>query len=82
SARKKNEKALEIKVQDQGRGMDDNTFAKAFVPLFSTKGIVGAGLGLSLAQAAIRRNSGEIDLKSAPGCGTSVTVTWPLSQPD
>jgi signal transduction histidine kinase len=69
---------LELKVRDTGRGMSPEILAKATQPLFSTKGTVGVGLGLSLVQAALRRNGGELILDSSPGHGTTATVRWPL----
>ena len=72
-------KTLEIKVKDTGVGMDKATIKKATEPMFSTKGSVGVGLGLSLVQAACRRHNGSIDIMSSPGEGTTVSVNWPLS---
>jgi len=69
---------LELKVTDTGRGMDENVRSKALEPLFSTKGTVGAGLGLSLVLAVLRRHGGDLMLESIPGRGTTVTITWPL----
>ena len=68
---------LEVKVRDTGRGMTRETLSKAAQPLFSTKGTVGVGLGLSLVQAALSRNGGELILESIPGQGTTATVRWP-----
>ena len=69
---------LEIKVRDTGRGMPPDILGKATQPLFSTKGTVGVGMGLSLVQAALSRNGGELILESSPGHGTTATVRWPL----
>ncbi len=69
---------LILQVTDNGRGMDDSTRRRAMEPLFSTKGTVGVGLGLSLVQAALKRQNAQIHLQSAPAQGTTVTITWPL----
>ena len=71
---------LVVKVRDNGRGMDEATMNQAMVPMFSTKGTVGAGLGLNLADAALRRNGGELKLSSAPNQGTTITITLPLTR--
>jgi signal transduction histidine kinase len=48
-------------------------------PLFSTKGEVGVGLGLSLADALVERHGGSMEIKSDPGAGTAVRITLSLS---
>jgi len=69
---------VNVKIRDNGRGMDAQTLQKAFEPLFSTKRTVGVGLGLGLAHAALRRHNGDIHLESAPNRGTTVILSWPL----
>jgi signal transduction histidine kinase len=58
--------------------MDTETLRKAIEPLFSTKGTVGVGMGLSLAQGVLLRQNGDLRLESVPGQGTTVTVHLPL----
>jgi signal transduction histidine kinase len=78
SARIREGDIFELKVEDKGRGMNEETRKKAMEPMFSTKGTVGAGMGLSLVLAALRRQGGDVVLESAPGKGTTVTITWPM----
>lgn len=78
SAEINDENMVNVKIRDNGRGMDAQTLQKAFDPLFSTKRTVGVGLGLSLAQAALRRHNGDIHLEFVPSRGTTVTLSWPL----
>jgi hypothetical protein len=70
-----------LMVQDTGVGMDEYTRKHAFDPLFSTKGTVGVGLGLTQAFQIIERHDGRIELLSAPGRGTTVTITLPHAIP-
>jgi two-component system sensor histidine kinase AtoS len=72
---------LILRIEDNGRGMDEATRQRSLEPLFSTKGTVGSGMGLSLVLAALWRQGGDIVLDSIPGGGTTVTVTWPLDVP-
>ena len=62
--------------EDTGPGMDAETVAKAFEPLFSTKGY-GCGLGLATARKIIDRFDGDIRFDSEPGAGTKAIVTLP-----
>ncbi len=51
-----------------------------FDPFFTTKKRgKGTGLGLSMAEQIVRNHGGEIDLDSAAGRGTRVTLKWPLA---
>lgn len=79
SAEINDENMVNVKIRDNGRGMNAQTLQKALQPLFSTKGTVGVGVGLGLAHAAMRRHDGEIHLESTPSRGTTVTLSWPLN---
>lgn len=74
---------LELTVRDNGRGMDENVVRHAAEALFSTKGEVGVGLGLSLVSTIASRYDGELTFRSSPGEGTSarlsLKVEWPES---
>ncbi|MDR2724850.1 MAG: response regulator [Candidatus Adiutrix sp.] len=69
---------LELTVRDNGRGMSAEVARQAREPLFSTKGEVGVGLGLSLADALVERHGGSLEIKSEPGAGATVRITLPL----
>jgi signal transduction histidine kinase len=71
-------KRLELTIRDNGRGMSEEVLRLAREPLFSTKGEVGVGLGLSLADALVDRHGGSLEIKSEPGAGTTVRVTLSL----
>jgi signal transduction histidine kinase len=80
SAEPLQEGRLRIRVRDNGRGMDPDTVLKASEPMFSTKGAVGVGMGLSMVKAALNRHNGEMTIDSVPGTGTTVTVDLPVPQ--
>jgi signal transduction histidine kinase/CheY-like chemotaxis protein len=65
-------------VRDTGIGMTDEVKRRVFEPFFTTKGSAGSGLGMSIVASIAQRHSGLIELESAPGCGTSVCVGFPL----
>ena len=73
---------LMIAVSDNGRGMDCQTARRALDPFFTTRTTRHVGLGLPLFAAAARRCDGDLRLESAPGRGTTVTVTFRHSHLD
>lgn len=67
-----------ISVRDTGHGMTAETLGRAFDPYFTTKEPVAmTGLGLSHVYGFVRQTQGHIDIESAPGAGTTVTVYLP-----
>ncbi|MDE3152185.1 MAG: response regulator [Gemmatimonadota bacterium] len=68
-----------LRVQDGGVGMSDDVRARAFEPFFTTKELgKGTGLGLSTSFGIVREFHGAIEIDSAPGRGTTVTVLLPV----
>jgi signal transduction histidine kinase len=68
-----------LEVEDNGAGIPESLKHRVFDPFFTTKKRgKGTGLGLSIAAQIVRNHGGEIDLDSAAGRGTRVTVKWPL----
>ncbi len=71
---------LLLQVEDTGRGLDEETARKAFLPFFSTKDIVGAGLGLHTVRVTLERLGGTVTLEARPEGGAVARVTLPLAQ--
>jgi PAS domain S-box-containing protein len=70
--------AARLTVRDHGHGMDDQTRRRIFEPFFTTRGIgEGTGLGLSIVYGIVAAWGGGIQVDSAPGEGTTVTVEIP-----
>ncbi len=72
---------VQLRIEDNGVGMDRETVKKAFTLFFSSKGASGTGLGLFIAHKITEAHGGTIELESEPGVGTRVTVTLPWSRP-
>ncbi len=73
---------VEIRIVDTGCGISPDVLPHVFEPFFTTKRGKGTGLGLSISQTYVRSHDGEIQVESAPNCGTTVTITLPLRQPE
>ncbi len=70
---------VEIRVRDNGQGIDAEIQDKIFEPFFTTKGLrEGTGLGLSLSYGIVRDHGGEIYVESTPEQGTVFTIILPL----
>lgn len=68
-------------IQDNGKGMDEDTQNKMFDPFFTTKDVgEGTGLGMSISYKIIKSHSGDISVESAINKGTIVKITLPLEQ--
>jgi signal transduction histidine kinase/CheY-like chemotaxis protein len=70
-----------IEVADTGLGMDDATRRRCLEPFFTTKGERGSGLGLAMVYGITQRHGVDIDIRSAPGEGTTFRLTFPLTAP-
>jgi signal transduction histidine kinase/ActR/RegA family two-component response regulator len=70
---------VELLVQDTGSGMDEAVRQRALEPFFSTKGAGRLGLGLPVVQAILTRHGGTLELRSAPGQGTTVRLLVPTA---
>jgi signal transduction histidine kinase len=71
-----------IRIADTGIGMSDDDLERVFRP-FEQAGVSGAravegvGLGLALSRALVREHDGTLNIASAPGRGTTVTLSFP-----
>ncbi|MEX2157017.1 MAG: ATP-binding protein [Gemmatimonadales bacterium] len=68
-------------ITDDGRGIAPEALPRVFEPTFSTTSS-GSGLGLAIARRLVESWGGVIKLESAPGQGTTVTLTLQAASPD
>jgi signal transduction histidine kinase len=76
-----NGKTTQIEIRDTGPGMTEEEQERAFHRFYrSSNGTDGFGLGLAIAEEAVRALGGTIELESRPGEGTRVLVSVPSAK--
>ena len=70
-------RAILFRISDSGPGVSEEVRGRVFEPFVTTKG-TGAGLGLAITRDAVLRHGGHVDLATATGGGTVVTLEIPL----
>ncbi|MCT7975514.1 sensor histidine kinase [Laspinema olomoucense] len=76
---KLNERTIQVKIADNGAGMDEAIRSKIFDPFYTTKPPgKGTGLGLSIVYRVVEKHGGKIEVSSQPGRGTEFRITLPL----
>lgn len=72
-----------VSVRDDGIGMSADVLSRAADPFFTTRAPgPHVGLGLTIAQAIVRRHGGDLVLRSAEGEGSTAEFTLPVRRPD
>ena len=70
---------IEVRIKDNGVGMDDAVKAQIFDPFFTTKPVgEGTGLGLSIVMGILRDHNAEVDVQSEVGLGTEFIIRFPI----
>ena len=73
-----------LTVTDEGPGIDPADLPHIFDRFYRSseaRTLPGSGLGLSIVKRAAERHGGTVDVESAPGGGTTFTLTLPSSDP-
>jgi signal transduction histidine kinase len=75
----KNQTHLEISIQDNGTGIDQQYLTKIFDMFFQANdNAVGSGLGLYIVKETLEKIQGDIRVQSEVGKGTEFIVTLPI----
>ncbi|MEQ1438130.1 ATP-binding protein [Fontimonas sp. SYSU GA230001] len=78
------ERSTEIRVADNGIGIDPRLIDKIFEPfsrLHTPSRYPGAGLGLAIARRAVELDGGTLTATSDPGVGTTMILRLPRHRP-
>lgn len=67
---------VEIRIQDEGKGMSEEELLHIFEPFYTTRDS-GSGLGLAISYRIIEAHKGEIKAISTPGKGTTFIIRLP-----
>jgi signal transduction histidine kinase/CheY-like chemotaxis protein len=71
---------VRLSVIDPGTGMPESIKNRVFEPFFTTKEIGrGSGLGLAQVHGFATQSGGRVEIESAPGLGTTVSLLLPRS---
>jgi signal transduction histidine kinase len=68
-----------VEISDTGVGMSDEVRKHCLEPFFTTKGERGTGLGLAMVYGMVQRHSGELQIESEPGRGTTIRLAFPAA---
>ena len=70
-----------LSVSDDGCGIGPQEVGRVFEPFFTKKRVnetSGSGLGLAIVHGVVKEHEGFIDVVSAPGLGTTISLYLPL----
>lgn len=71
--------SINIRIVDNGAGIDEKDMDSLFDPFFTTKEVgKGTGLGLAVAHNIIKSFGGTLTITSTPGKGSSLHISLPL----
>jgi signal transduction histidine kinase len=76
---RRHDSAVEVRIQDNGRGMSPDELENVFDPSFKVSGerVSSGNWSLFNTRQIVFEHGGDIQIESAPGKGTTVSVTLP-----
>jgi two-component system NtrC family sensor kinase len=77
SQRIEEDRKIEIRIRDTGKGIPEEHLPKLFDPFFTTKE-KGTGLGLSMVYSIVAKHKGTVSVDSQIGHGATFIITLPV----
>jgi len=71
--------SIEIRIQDNGPGIQPGIMEKLFEPYNSSKNGKNSGLGLAIVHSIVKELNGKVTCESKPGRGTCFSVFLPIT---
>ena len=77
--------SLRLEVADRGRGMSPDEITRVVLPFARSEAAIrsreqGVGLGLAIANTIMKRHGGKLEIESALGMGTTVSLIIPADR--
>ncbi len=71
-----------LTISDEGIGISEEGLEKIFEPFYTKKvmGRSGTGLGMAVVWGTVKDHNGYIDIQSAEGKGTTITIYFPVTR--
>ena len=76
TTRSRSTRWVDVRVEDDGRGMTQEERSRILEPFFTTKA-TGSGLGLTLVHSLVQSTGGRLEIESQIGKGTVIGVVLP-----
>jgi len=71
---------VRLEVEDDGSGIPPELMERIFEPFFTTRGVgKGTGLGLPICHAIVEAHGGSLEVRSAPGVGSTFRIDLPAA---
>lgn len=74
-----NDNEIQIKIEDNGKGIPKKIQKRIFEPFFSHGKAKGTGLGMATVKKIVEEHGGRMEVQSEEGQGTQVLVSIPTS---
>lgn len=73
----RDERTVEMYVEDAGEGIGADALARIFEPFYTTK-TTGMGMGLAISRTIVELHGGQIHVRNDPGRGARFSVMLPV----
>ncbi len=77
---KNGSRLVRFTIADTGSGIPPERLAKIFEPFYTTKEVVGTGLGLWVTKQIVEKRGAKIRVRSKLGSGTVFSITFPAAE--